>query len=89
MSKVRRIFQIDGIERGVLSVGECAMPERVVLCITGHSGYEAQIVLSEEGFDELCRLKYSVHFEKEPIVVPDPCEDTQQAALEEEETAPF
>lgn len=88
MSKVRRIFQIDGIERGVLSIGECTLPARVALCITSHSGCEAQILLSKECFEELCDLRYSIRFEKEAIAVPEPCEEAQQADLEEA-AAPF
>jgi hypothetical protein len=81
---MRRIFQFDGIDQGVLSVGECAKPEQVAICITDHAGKEAQVLINRESFRELCGLSYDIRFLKEPITEPDPCE-AQQTALAEEE----
>lgn len=58
---MRRVFQFDGLNGGVLSVGECASEARVAICI--HSGEtEVQLFLSREDFYDLANLRYSINF---------------------------
>lgn len=58
---MRRVFQFDGLNGGILSVGECADDAKVVICI--HNGEtETQMFLSREDFHELANLRYSINF---------------------------
>lgn len=58
---MRRIFQIDGTDNGVISVGERETIEQIAVCIQ-QGETETQILLSRAAFTELCGLQYSVHF---------------------------
>lgn len=60
-TKARRIFQLDGLNGGVLSVAEKPDDGRVLLVIST-GGQEAQIALDQDGFEELADLKYSLRF---------------------------
>ncbi len=62
---MRRIYQIDGLSTGVLSVGEREASEQVALCIQKDE-QETQILLSQQAFAELCELRYTVTFHAEP-----------------------
>jgi len=52
---MRRIFQIDGVDSGLLSVGESKLVDRVVLCIQS-GDQEAHLMLNRETFKQLCGL---------------------------------
>lgn len=58
---MRRVFQFDGLNGGVLSVGECEHEAKVAICL--HQGdKEVQLFLSEEQFGELAALRYTLHY---------------------------
>lgn len=58
---MRRVFQFDGLNGGVLSVGESSTEAKVVMCI--HNGdAETQIALSREAFFELSGLRFTINF---------------------------
>ncbi|ADJ29865.1 MULTISPECIES: hypothetical protein [Nitrosococcus] len=59
---MRRIFQLDGLDKGILSVGERQESNQIALCIS-HANQEAQILLSEEAFKELAHLRYVINFQ--------------------------
>jgi hypothetical protein len=79
---MRRIFQFDGIDQGVLSIGECQEPERVAVCIKGRDGQEAHLLLSCEAFRDLCSLSYDIRWAV-PALERDPFEPQAQTAVEE------
>jgi hypothetical protein len=81
---MRRIYQFDGIDRGVLSIGECLAPEQVAICITDHNGNEAQVLLSRDDFRALCGLSYDIHWAIAPAPERDPCEQQPREEVEEE-----
>lgn len=58
---MRRIFQFEGIENGVLSVGECPDQDRVILVVS-NGETEAQVTLSARDFRNLCGLQYTLRF---------------------------
>ncbi len=58
---LRRIFQLDGIGGGVLSIAERPHENRVLLVISTEKG-EAQIGLSQEDFTGLAELRHSLRF---------------------------
>lgn len=60
----RRIFQIDGINGGVLNIAE-RPNEPFVLLVICIDGAEAQIRLSNDDFGRLADLKYILRFGKE------------------------
>jgi hypothetical protein len=60
----RRIFQIDGINGGVLNIAE-RPNEPFVLLVISIEGTEAQIKLNQEDFAKLAELKYILRFGKE------------------------
>ncbi|SJM94669.1 hypothetical protein [Crenothrix polyspora] len=60
----RRIFQIDGINGGVLNIAE-RPNDPFVLFVISIDGTEAQIKLSEEDFDSITSMKYTLRFGKE------------------------
>lgn len=60
----RRIFQIDGINGGVLNIAE-RPTEAFVLLVISIDGTEAQIRLSQEDFGKIADLKYGLRFGKE------------------------
>lgn len=62
---MRRIFQIDGVDSGLLSVGESKLVDRVVLCIQS-GDQEAHLMLNRETFKQLCGLEYQLKFVWEP-----------------------
>ncbi len=57
----RRIFQIDGINGGILNIAERPNEDRVLFIISSE-GSETQISLSKENFEELTKLRYSLRF---------------------------
>jgi hypothetical protein len=75
---MRRIYQFDGVDHGLLSVGECSEPERVALCIEDQSGREAHMVLSREDFRTLCSLSYDIRF----VYAPAPKSDADAGELQ-------
>ncbi len=65
---MRKIFQIDGIDNSILSVGECKEPQRVFLCIKDSQGNEIHMLIGQESFRELCSLSYDIHWMPEPHI---------------------
>ncbi|MCU0790693.1 MAG: hypothetical protein MUE79_06545 [Nitratireductor sp.] len=58
---MRRVFQFDGLNGGVLSVAESTTEAKVVFCI--HDGdAEMQVSLSKEAFFELSGLRFTFSF---------------------------
>ena len=60
-NQLRRVFQIDGVNGGILSIAERPNDPFVVLVISTESG-EAQIRLNQDDFKEMCDLKYTLRF---------------------------
>lgn len=61
---MRRVFQFDGLNGGVLSVGECEQEAKVAICL--HQGEtEVQLFLSEAQFIELTGLRYTLRFPRQ------------------------
>jgi len=63
---MRKIFQIDGLDNSVLSVGECKEPQRAALCIRDSQGNEIHMLIGQDSFRELCSLSYDIHWIYEP-----------------------
>jgi hypothetical protein len=61
MQPPRRIFQLDGINGGILSIAERPDEGRVLLVIS-QGEKETQIALNRAAFMELADLKYSLRF---------------------------
>jgi hypothetical protein len=59
--KPRCVYQIDGQNGGIVSVAE-RKNENCVLLIISNGESETQINLSEEDFEELAKLRYSLRF---------------------------
>lgn len=57
----RRIFQLDGINGGILSIAERPDEGRVLLVIS-QGEKETQLALNRAAFMELADLKYSLRF---------------------------
>jgi hypothetical protein len=85
---MRRIYQFDGVDRGLLSVGECNEPERVALCINDQSGREAHMILSREDFRTLCSLSYDIRFVSAPAPESD-ADASEPPGVEDEVEMPF
>lgn len=64
---MRKIFQIDGLDNSVLSIGECKEPQRAALCIRDSEGNEIHMLIGQENFRELCSLSYDIHWTPEPL----------------------
>lgn len=61
---MRRVFQFDGTDGGVLSLAESSTAAKVIICV--HNGdTEAQVALSREDFFELAGLRFAINFPKE------------------------
>jgi hypothetical protein len=63
---MRKIFQIDGLDNSVLSVGECKEPQRAAICIRDNQGNEIHMLIGQESFRELCSLSYDIHWTPDP-----------------------
>jgi hypothetical protein len=63
---MRRIFQFDGSDDGLLSIGECREYETIAICIKDRNGHETQILLSQENFRALCGLSHEIHWNYRP-----------------------
>jgi len=61
MQPPRRIFQLDGINGGILSIAERPDEGRVLLVIS-QGEKETQLALNRAAFMELADLKYSLRF---------------------------
>ncbi|MEZ5577709.1 MAG: hypothetical protein R3F44_19545 [Candidatus Competibacteraceae bacterium] len=72
---MRKIFQFDGIDQAVLSIGECKEPERVAICIKDSEGHEVHMLLGQENFRELCSLSYDIRW------MPAPCQQEEDEEL--------
>ena len=68
-NKLRRVFQIDGVNGGTLNIAERPDDPFVVLVISTE-GSEAQIRVNQDDFRELCELKYSLRFGHEAQAEP-------------------
>lgn len=66
--KPRRIFQIDGQDRDVLSVAERPGEDKVILIISKNGSSDVEISLSEESYMALADLRYSLRFNEEKEV---------------------
>ena len=62
---MRKIFQIDGLDNSVLSVGECKEPQRAALCVRDSQGNEIHMLIGQDSFRELCSLFYDIHWTPE------------------------
>jgi hypothetical protein len=58
---MRRVFHFDGLDGGVLSVGECTEPERLALCIT-NDGHETHMLISRDEWYALFSVRYEIKF---------------------------
>jgi hypothetical protein len=63
---MRKIFQIDGIDGSMLSIGERNQPQQAAICIKDSQGNEVHMLIGYEQFKELCSLSYDLHFEPDP-----------------------
>lgn len=73
---MRKIFQIDGIDNAILSIGECKEPQQAAICIRDSEGNEIHMLIGRENFRELCSLSYDIHW------VPEPHGQEQQEEIE-------
>ena len=83
---MRKIFQIDGIDGAMLSIGERNQPQQAAICIMDAHGNETHMLISYEGFRELCGLSYDFYWTPEPRQVE---ENEKEEEEEEEEKMPF
>lgn len=58
---MRRVFQFDGKDGGVFSLGECSEPEQLSLCISSN-GNEARMVISQEEWYALVGMCHEIRF---------------------------
>jgi hypothetical protein len=58
---MRRVFQFEDLDGGVLSVGECAEPERLALCIT-KDGHETHMLIGRDEWYALFGVRYEIKF---------------------------
>ena len=56
---MRRIYQFDGLDSSILSVGECAEPEQLALCIT-NNGHEAHMLIGSDEWYALFGVRYDI-----------------------------
>lgn len=66
---MRKIFQIDGIDGSMLSIGERSQPQQAAICLRDSQGNEANMLIGYDQFKELCGLSYDLHWAKEPCPV--------------------
>lgn len=64
---MRKIYQIDGKQAGVLSIGERSATDEVAICIN-QGDEEVQILINEKEFMALCELKYTVEFHRPQLL---------------------
>lgn len=62
---MRKIFQIDGLDGSVLSIGERSQPQQAAICIQDANGKEIHMLIGYEQFRELCGLSYDFHWTQE------------------------
>ena len=65
---MRKIFQIDGLDNSVLSIGECMEPQRAALCVRDNQGNEIHMLIGKESFRDLCSLSYDIHWTPDPQI---------------------
>jgi hypothetical protein len=58
---MRKIYQFDGLDGGVLSVSECSEPEQLALCIT-NNGHEAHMLIGRNEWYALFEIRYEIKF---------------------------
>lgn len=63
---MRKIFQIDGLDGSMLSIGERNQPQQAAICIRNADGNEIHMLIGYEAFRELCGLSYDLHWTPEP-----------------------
>ncbi|MBK8185703.1 MAG: hypothetical protein IPK63_23535 [Candidatus Competibacteraceae bacterium] len=73
---MRKIFQIDGIDGAMLSIGERNQPQQAAICIKDSQGNEVHMLIGYEQFRELCSLSYDLHWTPEPRTVQEKEEET-------------
>ena len=83
---MRKIFQFDGNDNGILSIGECNEYETVAICIKDRNGNEAQMRLSRDSFRDLCSLdirwRYSPETEEAwRLLIQAPKKEEQEAEV--------
>ena len=59
--KPRCIYQIDGIDGGILNIAECPNENKMILIIE-NGDVQAKISLCADDFRELADLRYSLRF---------------------------
>jgi hypothetical protein len=59
--KPRCIYQIDGIDGGILNIAECPNENKMILIIE-NGDMQAKISLCADDFRELADLRYSLRF---------------------------
>ena len=62
---MRKIFQIDGLDGSVLSIGERSQPQQVALCLRDADGNEVHMLIGYDEFRELCSLTYDIRWVQE------------------------
>lgn len=63
---MRKIFQIDGLDGSMLSIGERNQPQQAAICLRDSQGNETNMLIGYEQFRELCGLSYDLHWTQEP-----------------------
>lgn len=64
-----KIFQIEGLDGSILSIGERKQPQQAAICIRNSEGKEIHMLIGYEQFRELCGLSYDFHWtpEQRPV----------------------
>lgn len=62
---MRKIFQFDGIDGSILSIGERNQPRQAAICIQDANGNEAHMLIGYEQFRELSAVAYDFHWKQE------------------------
>jgi hypothetical protein len=65
----RKIYQIDGINGGILNIAECPTENKVILIIENGDA-QAKISLCADDFRELADLRYSLRFNESQADAP-------------------
>ena len=63
---MRKIFQIDGLDGSILSIGERSQPQQAAIYIRNADGNEIHMLIGYDAFRELCSLAYDIHWVYEP-----------------------
>ena len=61
-----KIFQIEGLDGSILSIGERKQPQQAAICIKDSQGNEIHMLINNEAFKEMCSLSYDMRWVPEP-----------------------